>query len=321
MLKAIDAPRNYHSSLSDLIHCKASKSVTKSDTRTVNLILSEPMIRNIALTSMAIILLPACSTIDRGLTDHIRVDTVPQGAKVSVLHIPFKDNPKQVGAIERVTCAETPCAIEVRRLQRGIVSIEKDGYEKADYYIGPSRYRAGGAVDLGATALKTTSTSLGTGMTLGLTYASFSQVFAGLGNVLTLGLGNYQGVSTATGATAGTGVGIGIAVGSMLFDAGSGANQNIYPNPVIIGMAPNGTTSEGDPFVDAYYTLIRAYTQKEKSCSQRTKRDEIISCSDANRSYRDARSALMDLEDERDDAIKALVQAQKEAQAKQETAQ
>jgi hypothetical protein len=66
---------------------------------------------------------------------------------------------------------------------------------------------------------------------------------------------------------------------------------------------------------------MRAYTQKERSCSQRTKRDETITCSDANRSYRDARTALMDLEDERDDAIKALLEAQKDAQAEAETAQ
>lgn len=181
---------------------------------------------------------------------------------MSFLHIPFKDNLKQPGVIERATCPETPWAIEVRRMQRGIVSIEKDGFETVEYYIGPSRYRIGGSIDLGATALKTTSTSIGAGLTYGLTYAVYSQMFAGLGNALTLGLGNFQGVSTATAATAGTGVGVGIAIGSMLFDAGSGANQNIYPNPVVIGMAPNGTPVEDDPFVDAYYLLIRAYTQQ-----------------------------------------------------------
>lgn len=111
------------------------------------------MLKKTALAGTALILLPACASIDRGLNDHVRVDTVPQGATVSVYHIPFEDNVRQPGAITRVICDATPCAIEVRRSQRGVVSIEKDGYEIAQYYFGPSRYRAGGSIDLAPNAL------------------------------------------------------------------------------------------------------------------------------------------------------------------------
>ena len=100
------------------------------------------MLKKTALAGTALILLPACASIDRGINDHVRVDTVPQGATVSVRHIPLKDSVRQPGAIESATCEATPCAFEVRRSQRGIVLIEKDGFETAEYYIinDPTKY-------------------------------------------------------------------------------------------------------------------------------------------------------------------------------------
>jgi len=272
------------------------------------------MIRNLALLSLAVNLV-ACSTIDRGVTDYVRVDTVPQGATASFTFIPSESSTRQPGAVKRVICQATPCAFEVRRSQKGIVRLEKDGFEPAEYYVGPSRFRGGAGVDLDATTLKTTSTSLGIGLTGGLTYAAFSQFAAAFGNIFTFGFGNYQGVSTASGATAGTGIGLGIAAGSMLIDAGTSANANIYPNPVVIGMAQAGTPTEDDAFVAAYYDLIAKYRQREITCASRQNRnDSGQTCSDTRLIYRDARRALSDLENERDDEIRALIKANKDAE-------
>jgi hypothetical protein len=272
------------------------------------------MIKKLALLTFAANL-AACSTIDRGVTDHVRVDTVPQGATASFIYIPSEPSTRHPGAIRRMTCAATPCAFQVGRSQKGIVTVEKDGFEPAQYYVGPSRFRGGAGVNLEATTLKTTSTSLGVGLTGGLYYAAMSQLFTALGNAITLGFGNYQGVSTATGATAGTGIGLGIAAGSMLIDAGTSANSNVYPNPVVIGMAQAGTQAEDDPFVEAYYDLIARYKEKEIACASRRNRNEAgLSCSDTRLLYRDARRALSDLENERDDDIRALIKANKEAE-------
>lgn len=272
------------------------------------------MIRNIAVLTFGLSL-TACSTIDRGITDYVRVDTVPQGATAYFTHIPATGSTRQPGAVRQITCEETPCAFEVRRSQRGLVRVEKEGFETAEYFVGPSKFRGGAGVDLNATALKTTSTSLGVGLTAGLTFAAVSQAFAAFGNIFTLGFGNYQGVSSASGATAGTGIGLGIAAGSMLIDAGTSANSNVYPNPVVIGMAETGTPVSDDPFVDAYYELIAKYRQQEVTCATRNGRtEEGLSCTDTRRIYGDARRALRALEDERDDEIRALMKANKEAE-------
>ncbi|GHB02587.1 hypothetical protein GCM10009069_26700 [Algimonas arctica] len=186
------------------------------------------MVGRIALITLSLTL-GACSTIDRGFNDHVRVDTVPQDATASFTYIPSDPVLRQPGAVKRLICEATPCAFEIPRTQKGIVKVEKEGFAPAEYFVAPSRYRGGGSVDLGATALKTTSTSLGVGLTGGLTYAAMSQSLASLANIFTFGFGNYQGVSTATGATAGTGVGLGIAAGSMLIDMGTAANRRPSP--------------------------------------------------------------------------------------------
>jgi hypothetical protein len=142
-----------------------------------------------------------------------------------------------------------------------------------------------------------------------------SQSLASLANIFTFGFGNYQGVSTATGATAGTGVGLGIAAGSMLIDMGTAANKNTYPNPVVIGMTDSETNTAEDPFVSTYYDLITAYRQKEILCRTRKKRNaDGFTCGQLNRQFMDVETRLETLESKRDDDIKAMIEVAKEAQ-------
>jgi len=71
------------------------------------------------------IMLSACSTVNRGASDHFRIDTVPQGATVttSVIDMSKKKRRKnQYGRYQDknvVTayhgCAPTPCAIKLPR--------------------------------------------------------------------------------------------------------------------------------------------------------------------------------------------------------------
>lgn len=274
------------------------------------------MFRSLALFTAAFTL-SACSTIDRGFYDNVRVDTVPQGATASFTYIPSDPIRTQPGAVKRMTCEETPCAFEIARTQRGIVRIEKDGFAPVEYFVSPSRYRLGGGVDMKKVAQKTIPTSLATGLTGGLAYAAFTQSSLGIlwGGLLTPGLGTYQPVSTSTGAIIGTGVGVGIAAGSMLIDMGTSANENVYPNPVVIGLADTGTEVEGDPFVDAYYDLIAIYREKEIACTSRNRRNAAgLTCHDARLQLNAANKTLTALETQRDAEIKALIKAQKEAQ-------
>ncbi|MGJ8559310.1 MAG: hypothetical protein ACSHX3_03660 [Litorimonas sp.] len=272
--------------------------------------------RHIAFIVLALSL-AACSTIDRGFYDHVRVDSVPQGATASFTYIPSDPVRRQPGAVKRLICEETPCAFEIPRTQKGIVRLEKEGFAPAEYFVAPSRYRAGGGVDMGTTTLLTTASSLGSGLTAGLATASLAQFSLSLAyaipNVFYSALGNTGSltpvVNTPAYATAGTGIGVGIAAGSMLIDMGTAANKNTYPNPVVIGMADAGTDAAEDPFVSTYYDLISKYRQRETLCRSRKKRNEDgFTCGQLNRHFKEVETRLKTLEDDRNDQIKALIE-------------
>lgn len=280
------------------------------------------MIRSLALIALSATL-GACSTIDRGIYDNVRVDTVPQGATASFVYIPANPIRGQPGAVKRMVCEATPCAFEVPRTRMGIVKVEKDGFAPSEYFVAPSRFRGGAGVDLGTTTVVSTATSLGTGVTAGLVSASVAQfsysIAYAIPNAISTALGGSGSlaptVNTSSFATAGTGIGIGIAAGSILIDMGTAANSNVYPNPVVIGMAEMGTEVEEDPFVIAYYKLMASYRQRETICKSRKKRNtEGFNCVDARREFYAIEKKIEALEKERDDSIKALIDAQKEAQ-------
>jgi len=99
------------------------------------------------------IMLSACSTVNRGASDHFRIDTVPQGATVttSVIDMSKKKRRKnQYGRYQDknvVTayhgCAPTPCAIKLPRRSEFVVSIEHPAYETTELFIRSSSLKGG----------------------------------------------------------------------------------------------------------------------------------------------------------------------------------
>ncbi|WP_298913936.1 hypothetical protein [uncultured Algimonas sp.] len=221
---------------------------------------------------MAATLLSACSTIDRGTNDHVRVDSVPQGAQVTVTTLNRVDRQgRKVSGTkgylhdnQTLVCRATPCAIEVPRRTDMVVRVEADGFEPVEYYVGPSKLRGG----VGTSVVKTAAASAATGVAVG-TITTFGiiavqQMVSGFFSALTLSATPTVGASGATAA--GTGVGLGVAAASLLVDAGTGANLNLFPNPAVLGLAPKGTTVIEDDMATAFWNLTRAQNNMAEAC-------------------------------------------------------
>lgn len=170
---------------------------------------------------------------------------------------------------------------------------------------------------------KTIPSSLAVGLAGGLRYAALSQ---------SMGLGSFFGpfellfqlpflelnsnpVSLQTGATVGTSVGVGIAAGSFLIDMGTSANENTYPNPVVIGLASKDTPTNDDPFVAAYSDLMTIYKLKEIACRARNRRTEDgLTCHDAHLQFNKANAILSNLEAHRNARLAEIIKANETAE-------
>lgn len=203
-------------------------------------------------------LLSACATVSRSTIDHFRIDTVPQGASV-VTSIETDESrlarrKKPETAPVYLGCASTPCAIPLPRRSEFIATITHDGFEPTKVGIGYSRKRgamAGNVADIaGSTA---------GGAAFGAMTGTLVNQFA---KVLSQGI-NPTGVVadvTIAGAGAGTVIGLtGVAV-----DAVSGANLNLYPNPVILKLAPEGAPILIDPNVKIIEEKIRKRAERSQ---------------------------------------------------------
>ncbi|MGB3455365.1 MAG: hypothetical protein WBG08_13570 [Litorimonas sp.] len=246
-----------------------------------------------------------CSTIDRGAMDHVRVDTVPQGQPVTLSYLPqdTREGPRQL------TCRATPCAFEIRRAEIGVVRIAPEGYEPVEYFVGPSRLRGGAVVDPASSA-----TVLGVSTVVGIQFAITQQLFLGvtdlLINTLTFGLSNTAtpAPSTATGAGVGLGIGAGMVAGGMMIDAGTAANRNVYPSPVVVKLQPTGTDIKPDPFVAAYRSVLETREARRSTCTAKDERPPASpACRTARSSYRTALKTLTEMRQARDrEALDAL---------------
>ncbi|GLQ21318.1 hypothetical protein GCM10007854_22730 [Algimonas porphyrae] len=264
----------------------------------------------------AAILVAACSTIDRGVIDHARIDTVPQGASVTLTYITGTQRPDSAD-IKTQFCRATPCAFPIPRRQIAKVTVTHPDYETAEYMVGPSRLRG----SVGVSLSKTLPTAMGVGAYSGVIYATLTQLTAGIANALTFGLGQAQGVSTASGATAGTGVGLAVAAGSMLIDAGTGANGNLFPNPVVLGLTDQKDAPVLDPLVAEYDKWLEALAVMKTACSIRSRSADIRNqCRETEKTFMSTRAAYRAALKERDDALIAFAKEQKkrmDAQADQ----
>lgn len=264
------------------------------------------------------IMLSACSTVNRGASDHFRIDTVPQGATVttSVIDMSKKKRRKnQYGRYQDknvVTayhgCAPTPCAIKLPRRSEFVVSIEHPAYETTELFIRSSSLK-GGTTTSAATNLASASAS---GLAVG---GMLVAPMTSLGNLFML---TSPSVNTSGIATSGAAAGLGVGVGMIAVDMATGANLNLFPNPVIVELAPKGSIVRTDPLVGLHKTMVQAKSFSDTICAKR-KKDRIAgepSCKETRATYQEEKAAYQTLKRQQLDDFKAAI---KMAKAKEKT--
>ena len=249
------------------------------------------MITRIIILTLLAIITTGCATVNRGATDYFRIDTVPQGAKATTT-IETRDsirarqkNPKT--SPQYHACEPTPCAIALSRRSEFIVKLEYDGYQPTELFITNGGSSASYSANAAAAIATTTGTvAVGAPMAAGLattlsslSIATVNASLAAGANISTLGLVSFESAfavtnsafvatPTTTSSVVSSAVPPALAVtGAMLLtDMATGANLNLYPNPVVIGLAPEGVLAKKDPNVDGFKNLLAAKTDFESLC-------------------------------------------------------
>lgn len=252
----------------------------------------------------------ACSTVNRGTQDFLRIDTVPQGAKVTTTEKDvlrklknYNKKSRKVGIKTRI-CEATPCAIPVPRRTTLVARVELDNYEPVEFFVTSSTQKGAAA---GSVALNS-GASAGTGALIGAWAAGF-------GNALSFGITNYSSSALAAGSAT---IGLGVGAGFIAVDAGTGANLNLYPNPVVIGLAPEGTETLKDPMAPLFLDKLNAEIAVSKYCVNVSRKNKVAyksQCSQARQKEKKAKSDFNDtkrkIEAARKTAVKAARQAAK----------
>jgi len=225
----------------------------------------------IAVVAALTFLVGGCTTVNRGVIDHLFVDTVPQGARVLVDRGPDR---------EPIICAKTPCAIALVRSSDVIVGIEHPGYEPVELYVTNTGKRVALAGSFATSA--TTSGALVTG----------SAAYGGalLGNILSLGGGSSGVAGSAAAAAAGPAAGV--AAGMVVTDLASGATRNLAPNPIIVALPPEGAGVVEDARVALFREKRQRKAAQEKACGTRTGARRDKACKEAEEALSAVTKAL-----------------------------
>jgi len=273
--------------------------------------------RLIVLLILAACISTGCATVNRGADDHFRIDTVPQGAKITTSIETSKSKRKRRKnkniAPEYKGCNPTPCAIQLSRHSEFTFTAEHAGYEPVEMYITSSHKRGSFTANTAATAATTagtvaTTAAIGAGISAATTGLA-TGLGAGLGASFTFGLipvetavsaGFAAGASSvpSAGAIAASAVPPALAVtGTMLLiDAGTGANRNLYPNPVVLELAPTGTAVKYDPAVNLFQEEKAAEALYDQKCKIRkpgkTGHKKSDECTKLKIDFREKKKAL-----------------------------
>ena len=297
------------------------------------------------LISLAGLILSGCATVNRGATDYFRIDTVPQGAKATTsietsasLKARAKNNdipPVYKG------CDPTPCSIALPRRSEFIITLEQAGYENAEMYITNSSSSGSFTANMAATTVTTagaTAVAAGTiaTVTTGVLAVSSAVVGGSIGasaSVATFGLipaqtaistGISAGLSSAPVATTSSVLSAAIPPallvtgGLLLTDVATGANVNLFPNPVVLQLAPKGTPIKVDPNVAPFRNILDIKDKRDYYCnsSQKFKSENQDKCQNLKTAYNKAIANKKASDKAAREKFKA---AQKEAKLKDKT--
>jgi len=268
------------------------------------------MIKRFLSLIILTISLSACATVNRGATDHFRIDTVPQGATVttSIKSPKGKTRAERRESISKrnisdnidyIGCSPTPCAIQLPRRSEFVAKIEYPGYEPTEIFVRTSKLKGGTTTS----ATANLATASGSGFAIAGTIASFE-------TFLTFG---FQSVNSSGIAASGAAAGLGVGAGMIAIDAVSGANLNLFPNPVVIELAPQGAPTRKDPLVDLYWNMIESESISDTICTKRKKDigPDEPSCSEARADYQQKRQAFKTLKHEQLETLKAAIKVAK----------
>ena len=282
-----------------------------------------------------------CSTVNRGITDYFRIDSVPQGAKAttsietSSSKAARRKNPKLAPVYH--SCEPTPCAIPLYRRSEFVITLEQEGYETAEMFITNSSSAGSFTANMAATTATTTG-AMAAGAAAGAAVASsltaintaiIGGTFGGTASIFTFGLipvetGVSAGISLfssstpAVSSTAAASSAIPPALivtgGMLVTDAVTGANVNLYPNPVVLKMAPKGTPIKTDPNVTVFKREASLKEQLEIKCGtpQRLRTNGAL-CADVSEQLIALRAEKKAAEKEAKKHIRAARKAAKEA--------
>ncbi len=269
--------------------------------------------------------LTACNTISRGSTDYLRIDTVPQGAKVTTtIETSESENNFNFNAQKTYrSCEPTPCLLEVGRRQSFAIKIEHEGYEPAEIAIHGDIPMRTANLDMAVPA-GSVAANIGLGTASGALAGSFALSFAQvLFNPYTIGAAQVPSSGVVAGATA---AGAGVGVGMVGLDLMSGSYENIYPNPVIIKLAPEGTLTATDPNMlmfnlrQAKKRVANIYCRGRASVSAKQRRKDCNAAKALDKRRDTENAELLANEQAIKDLIKDLKQKLKEETAKAQAA-
>jgi len=241
--------------------------------------------------SLLAILTTGCATVNRGATDYFRIDTVPQGASATTTietrsSLKARENNPDL-APQFHSCEPTPCAIALSRRSEFVVKLEHPEHQPTELFITNSGSNASYSANAAATVATTAGTvavtaPIAAGLATTLNTITLTTVNASLAagaNLSTLGLVSFESAfavanstiaatPTTTSSVVAGAVPPALAVtGAMLLtDMATGANLNLYPNPVVIGLAPKGVQAKIDPNVAGFKNLLKAKKDAESLC-------------------------------------------------------
>ena len=266
----------------------------------------------------ALLGLSACATVNNSSYDHFRIDSVPQGAKVTTSIKKAKNKrARQTNAAEYYGCEPTPCAIALPRHSKFIATVTHPGYEPAEIYIRSSSRKgafAGSMVATTATVAGTTAASAATTAALIAIQAEIASiVITSVANSFTFGAIPVSSTAISTASTSSVMASavppaLIVSGGMLLVDAASGANKNLFPNPVILGLAREGQTVKTDPFVLMYREEIKLRQKAAKACvtGPAFNTEKNLVCTKA-------KLAVTNIQKKQKEVTKLIEKAQKEA--------
>lgn len=253
------------------------------------------------------VLLPGCATVVRGMSEPVRIESEPPGARVTArrtnAHVLDREGVEDEDFPSRASCT-TPCTLEFRRRSDILIEVAHPDAGAFDYVVTDSALRSSGTGSAANVVI-----GAGTGVGGALLVTGFANsVYSTFGSAV---------ISQGTIATAATGAGLGFAAAGLAIDAGSGANRNLLPNHVKVEFPEDGAIEATDPLAEPLRRFLVAEEAMRDACAaRRGSRD----CRETFKAARDAQKAYLALSSAREDELQRIAKDARDRQKAEQRA-